>query len=71
MSAYSDECAKRCVWCAEKLDLASGAGWHYFIDGNAVTARKCTGPTLEQFAEEQAAKIRELEACLALLESRT
>jgi hypothetical protein len=58
MSAYSEACAARCGYC--KIGTRMRNRVHF--SGPLTWA--CTAPTPEQFMDEQAARIKELEAVI-------
>ena len=61
-SAYQRRCEETCQWCAIGAILSLWNNrWHA-----GDVQEECTAPTLEEFCEEQAARIAELEEQLAV-----
>ena len=58
---YKEACEVACKWGAEGLPLSGGPGLHW--TGNPHPPA-CTAPTPEQWMEQQAARISELEPAL-------
>lgn len=60
MSAYSKACAARCQWCAKGCEMDNEVT--HWVDQKKLVLVPCTAPMPEQFMEEQAARIAELES---------
>lgn len=65
MTAYAQECCKRCEWCkgvgSSAVRHVGGKGTMHHALGH-LNVVPCTAPTLAQFSEEQAAELSILRA---------